>query len=105
MNMKSIVMLVLAILLFSCASKIVVQKPIIIEKPIVQKELVEVVTSEKKDGKKIFENNCANCHRLYAPDEYSKQEWTFILKRMKLKADLNDEEIVAVQEFIFKDLK
>jgi cytochrome c5 len=49
-----------------------------------------VMTPELAEGKELYDNNCAKCHRLYKADEFSKEEWKPIVDRMAKKAHLND---------------
>ena len=49
-----------------------------------------VMTPELAEGKSLFENNCAKCHRLYEGKEFSAEEWKPIVARMQKKAHLED---------------
>ena len=49
-----------------------------------------VMTPELAEGKSLFENNCAKCHRLYDGKEFSAEEWKPIVARMQKKAHLDD---------------
>lgn len=99
--MKKITLfLLLVIILFSCAPKIV-PPPI---KEIDDKVKTEAVVEEIKDvpvaieevpnafaeGKSLFENNCSNCHKLYNPKDFTAEQWLPIMNRMQKQANLSD---------------
>lgn len=64
----------------------------------------EIVKVDKKAeilaGKKIYENNCAKCHYLHKPEDFSRAEWKTILPKMKEKAQLSDADIVKIYKYI-----
>ncbi|HNP32603.1 MAG TPA: c-type cytochrome [Flavobacterium sp.] len=49
-----------------------------------------VLTPELMEGKSLYENNCAKCHRLYDTKEFSAEDWKPIVARMQKKAHLDD---------------
>ena len=42
-------------------------------------------------GSKIYIQDCAVCHALKEPSDYSMQQWEPILQRMYVKAKISDE--------------
>jgi cytochrome c5 len=67
---------VLGVFIYSCSPKVAPAPT----------EAIKELTPELAEGKNIYENNCAKCHKLYDPKSHSAEEWTPILVRMqKLK--------------------
>lgn len=107
-------------LLFSCATKSVVANASKTPAPEETKEVhnvisaentvvletkpsantVNMLTKELYESKNLFENSCNKCHRLYLPNEFSKEEWPRILHKMQRKAKLDDPQIAGIQVYI-----
>lgn len=97
MKYKVFVIALITTFIYSCASKSSVptaevkKEEVKIEsvKPVV---LVKntVMTAELAEGKSLYENNCAKCHKLYDVNSYSAEEWKPIVARMQKKAHLDD---------------
>jgi nitrate/TMAO reductase-like tetraheme cytochrome c subunit len=119
--MKSkLIVLVSLLLLFSCATKSViadapkapalqeikvVQEVVPVENTVVQeikpvaKNMV-MLTRELYESKNLYENSCNKCHNLYAPSEFTKEQWPKILKSMQKNAELSDPQIAGIQDYI-----
>lgn len=114
------ILLTSLLLLFSCATKSVVadtsKTPALQEIKVVQ-EVVPVensvvpetkpvaknmvmLTRELYESKNLFENSCNKCHNLYAPSEFTKEQWPKILKSMQKNAELSDSQIAGIQDYI-----
>ena len=52
--------------------------------------IATVMTPELAEGKNLYENNCAKCHRLYEAHSFSAEEWKPIVASMQKKAHLDD---------------
>lgn len=52
------------------------------------------------DGKNLYENNCAKCHKLFKAEDFPKEEWVPILKDMQKKAKITDAETLAVFNYL-----
>ncbi len=63
-----------------------------------------VMTQALAEGKESYENNCAKCHKLFEPTEYSKENWAPILVEMQMKAKLNDVEMASISNYIYSQL-
>ena len=84
MNYKLLAVAALAITIYSCASK--ANKTSAPTEEIVKVEL----TPEMAEGKMLYENNCAKCHKLFDPKKFSAEDWKPIVMKMQKKAHLDD---------------
>lgn len=62
------------------------------------------LTPELAEGKNLYENSCARCHKLYEPAKFSKEEWQPILVRMQKKAKLDDVKMASITNYIHSQL-
>ena len=51
-------------------------------------------------GKTIFENSCAKCHKLPEPTKHDNQGWINTLSRMAPKAKLSDDQHQMVYDYL-----
>jgi cytochrome c5 len=79
MKTKIGTLLLLGVFIYSCSPKVV---PVTEAKATLSPELAE--------GKSLYENNCAKCHKLYKPSDFTAAEWTPILNKMQKNAHLDD---------------
>jgi cytochrome c5 len=63
-----------------------------------------VMTKELAEGKETYENNCAKCHKLFDPTEYTKENWAPILVSMQKKAKLEDAQMASISNYIYSQL-
>lgn len=63
-------------------------------------EPVPDVIADAPPGQSLFENNCGKCHNLPSPTEYSKEKWGPIVKNMRIKARLTEEQGNQVYDYI-----
>lgn len=107
-KMKLRILTITAILLLiSCGPKKAVSAtteaktdPVITE---TEKE-TELTPEELADGKGLYENNCARCHKLYEPKKFTQEEWKPILVRMQKKAKLDDVKMASITNYIHSQL-
>lgn len=98
MKYKVLAITVLAAIIYSCASKSNAPtvanepRPAAIPTPAPASVVAEptVMTAELAEGKSLYDNNCAKCHRLYDAKDFSAEEWKPIVARMQKKAHLDD---------------
>ncbi|MEO5777501.1 MAG: cytochrome c [Flavobacterium sp.] len=89
MKYKVLALAVLATIIYSCAAKS--SAPTASTPPPVKTTTAStVMTAELAEGKNLYENNCAKCHKLYDPKEFSAEQWKPIVDRMQKKAHLDD---------------
>ena len=114
MKLKIIALAALGVLLYSCASKT--------PAPVAEKEIPAgtktepttkdvgvltvkgVMTKELAEGLSLYENNCAKCHKLYNPKDFSSADWKPILVEMQKKAHLDDVQIASISDYINSQL-
>ena len=67
MKTKLLSAIAIAALLASCSSS---------KKTVETTEAKQIkLTPELAEGKTLFENNCGKCHKLFSPDDFTKEEW------------------------------
>lgn len=98
MKSKILGLLLMGAIVYSCASK-----PVVVAAP---KEEVKVVilTAELAEGKNLYENNCAQCHKLFEPTDFSKEQWKPIVARMQRKADLDEAQGARIYDYLISNL-
>ncbi len=92
MKYKVIALAVLAVIIYSCASKSSVPTTEVkkTEPTVSAKKAATIMTPELAEGQNLYENNCAKCHALYDAKDFSAAEWKPIVDRMQKKAHLDD---------------
>ena len=114
------ILLTSSLFLFSCATKSVVadtsktpapqeikvvqevvsvENAVVPETKSVPKNMV-MLTRELYESKNLYENSCNKCHDLYAPTEFSKEQWPKIMKSMQKNAELSDPQIAGILDYI-----
>ncbi|GEM55801.1 cytochrome C [Flavobacterium branchiophilum] len=93
---KGILILGLSIVLVSCNSS----KSTTSSASANPSEKAMVLTPALAEGKSLYENHCAKCHKLYAASEYTKQEWKPILLKMQKMAKIDDAQLARISEYI-----
>ena len=104
--MKSkILTLMTAVLLIACGTQksAVASAPQTID-PSKETKPPVTLSLEQVEGKKLYENNCVKCHKLYEPEKFSQEEWQPILVRMQKKAKLDDANMVLITSYIHSQL-
>lgn len=101
MKLKITSLALLGILIYSCAPKVAPPPPP--PSPSKAPEVVAAVSNDVAEGKDLYENNCAKCHKLYNPNDYSDQDWLPILERMKKKAKLSDMQHDKIYAYIISN--
>ncbi|MCF6128084.1 cytochrome c [Flavobacterium sp. AS60] len=91
MKYKVLALSVLALIIYSCASKSSVPTTEVKKtEPTAEVKIATVMTPELAEGKSLYENNCAKCHKLYDPKDFSAEQWKPIVASMQKKAHLDD---------------
>lgn len=91
-----------ALFLFSCGSKKASATPVA-EATATEFGPTELAP-ELTEGKNMYENNCAKCHKLFEPKKFTQEEWHPILVKMQKKAKLDDVQIASITNYIHSQL-
>jgi mono/diheme cytochrome c family protein len=57
-------------------------------------------TAALRRGRAILVTECATCHRLFLPAEYSPEQWGGIVKRMSPRASLSGEQAADLERYL-----
>lgn len=107
MKYKVLALAILSLIIYSCASKSSVPTTEVKKEEVKTANSIPfttikntVMTAELAEGKSLYENNCAKCHSLYSPKDFSAEEWKPIVARMQKKAHLEDLEGQKIYNFL-----
>lgn len=106
MKLRIISVAIIGILIYSCSPKITTQVTEASNvKGVAEEQAISSASlpTNTPDGKSIYENNCAKCHKLYDPKSYSRQAWIPILYDMQKKAQLSDAEMDKILAYLSKE--
>lgn len=96
------------ILVYACAPKVSVSAtkpdPVQVPPKIASLEEEKPISNDLAAGKSLYENNCAKCHDLYTPTDFTKQQWGPIIKRMQPKARIDDATTASIHNYIVSNL-
>jgi hypothetical protein len=56
--------------------------------------------SPQKTGVELWSENCARCHNMRPPEEFSGQQWEIIVHHMRLRANLTGEEAREITKIL-----
>ncbi|MCG2611759.1 cytochrome c [Flavobacterium sp. SM15] len=93
MKLKLFGLAIASLLIYSCASKQVVQTTTEAPKAI-------ELTAAQQHGKGLYEQNCAKCHKLFEPSKHNAEEWKVTLARMQKKAKISDEDTASIYGYL-----
>ena len=65
----------------------------------------ETHTARIAQGKGLFEDNCAKCHGLFKPEEFTQRQWGSILTAMQPKAELDNDEMDLIRDYVYSGAK
>ncbi|GAA4052249.1 cytochrome c [Flavobacterium chungnamense] len=109
MKTKILAVALLAIVLYSCGGSKSVPPPppppplnITYKVPTVEAKQADSA-SDLAEGKSLYENNCAKCHSLYNPKDFSKESWKPILLDMQIKAGISDEQREKIYNYVISN--
>lgn len=124
MRIKYTLVFAIITIFFSCASKQVTPPPVIAPSPeelkvtqtapVTTPKPVEIVaapvgpsteTVTIAEGKMLYENNCAKCHRLFGPKEFTNDQWKPLVLSMQKNTPLKDFEIAKVLTYVTSENK
>jgi hypothetical protein len=53
-----------------------------------------------QSGAQLWSDNCARCHNLRPPGEFSPRQWGVIVQHMRMRANLTGQEARKITEFL-----
>jgi cytochrome c5 len=56
--------------------------------------------AQLQQGRKLYINNCGNCHSIPSPDSYSGADWYSILSQMVPRTGLNSGEASLISKYL-----
>lgn len=92
MKYKVLALSVIAVVLFSCSSKSNI--------PTAEVPKEKVLSPELAEGKSLYENSCARCHKLYDAKDFSAEQWKPIVQSMQKKARLDDAQGLKIYNYL-----
>ncbi|MBI5538499.1 MAG: hypothetical protein HY951_00435 [Bacteroidia bacterium] len=51
-------------------------------------------------GRKLYINNCSNCHNLYLPTNYTNSEWQSIMNNMQQQAKIDEKQKNIITKYL-----
>lgn len=85
-------------LFLSCATRLPIPTPG--DRDRVSLEWPAVQLGDLRQGRKLYLENCAGCHSLHLPSEFTRTAWEKVLDRMQPKTRLRDEEMTAILKYL-----
>jgi len=104
MKSNILILAVVTVLLVSCGtqkSAVATTEP---TAPVTETTKTVALTTELAEGKNLYENSCARCHKLYDANKFTQEEWKPILTRMQKKAKLDDTQMASISHYITSQL-
>ena len=90
----NIVLAVLAVLfLFACGAILYVPSTL-------DAEHSGVTVDKLNMGRNLYVNHCASCHNLYAPEKFSRKEWSKIMPKMQVKAKIDSQDATLIKVYV-----
>ena len=105
MKSKILILAAVTVLLVSCGTQksagVATTEP---TAPVTETIKAVALTPELAEGKNLYENSCARCHKLYDANKFTQEEWKPILTRMQKKAKLDDTQMASISHYITSQL-
>jgi cytochrome c5 len=105
MKLKILTLTAITMILVSCGTK---KAPAVAAAPtaptVTDAPKTVELTAELAEGKNLYENSCAKCHKLYEPKKFTQEEWQPILVRMQKKAKVDDVKMASITNYIHSQL-
>lgn len=103
--LKSFAFVVFILSIVACATKAATSVASLETAPTKEFAIANFSEDQLNQGKTLFENNCAQCHKLFDPESRDAEKWNNVLKRMIPKTDLAYEEGRLVQGYLVANSK
>ena len=63
-------------------------------------EATSPAAASQRGGADLWGANCARCHHMRSPSEFSDAEWEVVMLHMRVRANLTGEETRKILEFL-----
>jgi mono/diheme cytochrome c family protein len=60
----------------------------------------QLSSTELSQGRTLYANKCARCHRFYDPSKYDNAEWHMWMRKMSKKAHLSPSEEATLSKYL-----
>lgn len=100
MKLRILAIFLLAACLNSCSPKVLAMQPSDPAVPQMPAPPKGENAERIAQGKSLYEERCANCHKLFSPSDFSQAEWAPILMRMQPKARYDNAQMALVAEYV-----
>jgi len=60
----------------------------------------QLSSTELSQGRTLYANKCARCHRFYDPAKYDNAEWHMWMRKMSKKAHLSPSEEATLSKYL-----
>jgi cytochrome c5 len=101
----TIIILIIAVIVFACHRKTVASSDNIVISNKTNNETKAANPEVASAGQTVYTNRCGRCHGLKKTENYTVQQWDNILKSMIPKAKLNDDEAKQVAAYVMEHAK
>ena len=102
---KIIFIITAAILIIGCAT-VSTLRPTESDLTVMQRKVPGLNLEEAQQGFKLYKFNCAGCHNLHKPNEYTIDGWAKVLPEMLSRAKLDSEkEKQLIRNYLFAKSK
>ena len=103
--MKKSFTVVITILLAGCAT-VSTLRPRNTDLANMQQKAPGISLEEAEKGFKLYKYNCAGCHNLHKPDDYTISGWEKVLPEMLVRAKINSEkDAKLIRDYLFSKSK
>ena len=101
---------ILLLLIYACSPKVGIgaMRPDPVQVPpriASASEEVNPLPVELEEGKSMYENRCSKCHDLYKPTDFTKEQWVPIMKKMQIKAKIDNAQRIKIYNYIVSGLQ
>lgn len=85
---------------FSQCSPKLASRTALTEAQRVEQALAQYTPADMEEGKRLWQQRCADCHKLYTPESRTVKKWDQILPRMSKRSKLTEIEAGKVRAYI-----
>ena len=53
-----------------------------------------------QNGRNLYVTNCASCHQLFLPKQFSEEDWIKNLNSMQIRANISEEQKKLIYQYL-----